>query len=117
MANIRDLKRSIVAVCDDLATDALIASVAFGDKVDAAKIDGIINEIMALQQDTLALTKISFDRSVKSFASKKEYADARRRYFKLAFTKLQKDFLDRSIEITKQLNDAVPEEVRKVISA
>lgn len=116
MANKRDLKKRIQTVCGDIASDALIASVLFSDKVDSERINIIINEIAALQEDSIALASFSFDRSRRDFNSEKEYRHARRSYFATAYKKLNKEFIERAIEIVKQLNDVVPEEARKVVS-
>lgn len=116
MANKRDLKKSIREICGDLAMNALLARMAFPDKVDENAINSIINEIAALQEDTIALSSFSYDKTPKSFATPAEYRRARRAYFATAYKKLDKDFLDRAIEILKQLNEAVPSEVRKAVS-
>lgn len=116
MANKRELKKRIKALCGDLASDALIATVLFPDKVETERINLIINEIAALQEDTLALTSFVYDRGRKDFANEGEYHRARRAYFATAYRKLNKDFIDRAIEIVRQLNEAVPEDARKAVS-
>ena len=116
MANKRNLKKSVYTVCGDLASDALLASILFEDKVDGNKINTIINEIAALQEDTLALVSFSYDKTPRDFESNAAYRKARHKYFSTAYKKLNKDFLDRAIEIVKQLNEAVPEDARRVVS-
>ena len=116
MANKRTLKKSIRTICGEIAGEALIASYLYADKIDQNKIDGIINEVAALQDDTINLTSFNFDKTERSFESKRDYRKARREYYAIAYKKLEKDFLDRATEIVKQLNDAVPAEVRKAVS-
>lgn len=116
MANLRDLKKHVRIVCGDLAGDALLAAAIFPEKVDSERINSIINEIAALQEDTIALMSINFDRGRRDFVSPKEYRKERRKYFEVAFKKLEKDFLDRAIEIVNQLNDSVPADARKSVS-
>ena len=115
MSNIRNFKKNIYTICGDIAADALLAAYIFPKEVKKEAIDNIINELAALQEDTVALAAISFDRNEKSFENRAEYRKARHQYFKTAFNKLEKEFLDRAMEIVKQLNDAVPHDVRKVI--
>lgn len=116
MANKRYLKKRIDHVCCDLSTDAFLAAEFFGDKVDAKKLNAIINEIAALEADTIALTSFTFDRTPSQFESMKEYRKARRKYYSTAYNKLNKDFIERAVAIVDQLNAAVPEDVRKVIT-
>ena len=116
MANKRGLKKRIKYICGDLASDALIASVLFPEKVDENKINAIINEIVALQEDTLALTSFVFDRGRREFANDGEYRAARKNYFSVAFKKLNKDFIERALEIVKQLNEVVPVDARRAVS-
>ena len=116
MANLRDFKKEVNYVCEDLATDALIASQLFPEKIDFNRVNAIINEIAALQDDTFKLLKISFDKGRKEFATLREYRRARSAYFTTAFNKLKKDFVDRANAIIDQLNEAVPEEARKAVT-
>lgn len=117
MANKRNLKKNIYAVCGDLASDALLAACLFEDKVDREKINAIINEIAALQEDTLRLVSFGYDKGARDFASAADYHAARRKYFATAYSKLNKDFVERAIAIVDQLNEVVPEEARKAVSA
>lgn len=116
MANLRYLKKRIDIVCEDLATDALIAQALFPEKINEDSINAIINEIAALQEDTHALVKITFDKGRKEFEHEGAYRRARRTYFKVAYEKLNKEFVDRAIAIVDQLNEVVPEEVRKKVT-
>lgn len=116
MANVREFKKRISLICEELATDALIAQTLFPDKIDESRINAIINEIAALQDDTIVLTNFSFDKGRKQFENEKAYRRARHEYFKTAYKKLEKDFVERANEIIKQLNEAVPTEARKVVS-
>lgn len=116
MAKLRDLKKQIRLVCGDLATDALIAKQMFPTKVDGNQVDAIINEIAALQGDTLALCNIKFDKGRKAFADSKTYRKARYEYFAVAYNKLKKDFLERANSIVDQLNAVVPQEAREAVT-
>ena len=117
MANKRDLKKRVRMVCGDLASDALLASVLFTDKVDREKINKIINDIAELQEKTLARISFSYPKSRRDFETVAEYNRAHREYYATAFNKLNKDFLDEALEIVKHLNDVVPADARKVVSS
>lgn len=117
MANKRDLKKRIKLICGELASDTLLASTFFCDKVDTNKLNLLINEIAALQEDTLAFATFSFDRTPRDFDSLADYHKERRKYFAVAYKKLDKDFIDRAVEIVNQLNEAIPNDVRKEVSS
>ena len=68
MATKRQLKKRICCVCGDLASDILLASHLF-EGVDRKKVNEIVNEIAALQEDALAKATFSFDKAVKDFES------------------------------------------------
>lgn len=108
MANLRNFKNNIREICGDLAADTLIAATIYGNQIDTARLNDILNELAALQEDTIALTKLSFDRSESAFENRGEYRKERRKYYKMAFAKLEKEFLDRAIEISKQIAGAIP---------
>lgn len=117
MASIRSFKKGVYSICGDIATDTLIASELFPQSVNKEDVDRLINEIAALQEDTIALTSISFDKARREFANPADYRKAKHAYFKKAYAKLEKDFLDRVGEILKQLNEALPAEARKAALA
>ena len=117
MSNKRYLKKRILQVCGDIATEAILAAVIFAKEVDRDKINEVINDVAALQEATLVKSNFSFDKSPRDFEDKGAYRKARRKYFAEAYNRLNKDFVDQAVEIVKKLNEIVPENVRKTISA
>lgn len=117
MANKREFKKRVRTICGELASDAMIAATLFPKEVNREKVNILINEIAALQEDTIALTSFSFDKAPRDYESLAVYHSERRKYFATAYKKLNKDFIDRALEIVKQLNDVVPENARRTVSA
>lgn len=115
MSNKRQLKKRIYSICGDLASDAIIASVLFKE-VDRERINEIVNDIAELQGDAISKVSFSFDKAPRDFENRAEYRKARHKYYAAAYARLNKQFLDRAIEIVKLLNDVVPEDARKIVS-
>lgn len=115
MANKRQLKKKISYVCGALAADIVLAEYA-SDKVDTATVNKILTEIAALQDESLAHASFSFDKTEKDFPTAHDYRRARRAYYAEAFKKLRTEFADKANAIVKEMNEAVPAEVRKAVT-
>lgn len=115
MANKRQLKKRISYVCGDLAADILFAARLF-DGIDRGKVNEIVNEIAALQEDSRAKVSFSFDKSPRDFETRQAYRAARAAYNAAAFARLREEFSKRAMEIVKQMNEAVPADVRKALT-
>ncbi len=111
MANKRDLKKMVNYVCADIATECLIAS-EYVKGVDAAKMDAVIAKLADIQ--TLALSNIafSFDAVRSDFANPKDYNKAKSAYFHRAYQSLKQKFHEKVNEVVKDMNQALPEEVK-----
>lgn len=112
MANKRDLKKQIRYMCGDLATECLIAA-DYVKGVDGNEMRRIVGEIAALQENAIAHASFSFDKVPGDFASRNEYNRARTVYFKKAFASFREKFNLRIQEIVKQMNAALPKEVKE----
>lgn len=115
MTSKRELKKYIHAVCGDLAAELLIAR-AVNPGFDEAKVQAIIAKIATLQVNALAHANFSFDRSeaeAKAKADGEDYRKAKREYNKKAYAKLIEQFSDGVDEIVKDMNEAMPPEVRE----
>lgn len=115
MANKRQLKKRIHAVCGELASEIMIAA-HFFDSVDYNQACQIVGQIAALQTDSLAKVSFSFDKAVKDFDNKAAYNRARAQYEAKAFAKLNAEFSEKVLEIVKAMNAIVPPKVRESIS-
>ena len=106
--NIRTLKKEIRMICGALAGECVIAKITVPG-INTETVNEIIYDIADLQANSISLMTVTFPQSKKAFATKKEYNDARHAYFKAAFRKLKGDFNNRTDEIIKKMNEALPQ--------
>lgn len=107
-ANKRLLKKEIHRICGALAGECVIAKIAIPG-IDREKLNEIIYQLADLQVSALRLVSVDFPGTPKSFATKKEYTDARRAYYKASFAKLKEHFNARIQEILREMNATVPD--------
>ena len=104
-SNKRLLKKEIRMICGSLAGECVIAKITVPG-INPEKINEIIYEIAALQQNALQRTNFDFPQTEKSFANAQEYHKARHDYFKSE--------LHHHVEsIVKKMNEALPAEQKE----
>ncbi|MDE6628426.1 MAG: hypothetical protein K2K36_03550 [Muribaculaceae bacterium] len=111
MANKRNLKKQVKYVCGDIATDCLIAG-NYVKGVDPAVMRELVGKLAGLQDLTLKNISFAFDKAPRDFETRNEYNKARAAYFKKAYTSLREKFNARIQEIIKEMNAALPQEVK-----
>lgn len=116
MANKRQLKKNIKAVCGDLAAEILIARNMFNG-FDNKAVESIVCEIAELQVSTLARTTFAFDKDAKSYGDRHAYNKARAAYNRQAYNKLSSDFKAGVLKIVKDMNASMPQELRQANAA
>lgn len=114
MANKRQLKRFIREVCSTLAVEIIMAREAFPE-IERKDVHELVLKIARLQTLYLRCISIGFDRNPKDFESRAEYNKERRAYFKEAYKHLIEKFYVDYAEIVHEMNQALPEEVRRKI--
>ena len=108
-SNKRLLKKEIRNICGALAGECVIAKITLS-VLTPETLNKIIYELAELQENALKCVSVEFPQSPKSFATAKEYHDARTKYFKAAFSSLKKEFNTHVEAIVKEMNDALPQE-------
>lgn len=111
-SNKRLLKKEIRMICGSLAGECVIAKITVSG-INPEKINEIIYEIAALQQNALQRTNFDFPQTEKSFANAQEYHKARHDYFKAAYGKLKSEFNNHVESIVKKMNEALPAEQKE----
>lgn len=111
MSKRRELKKYVRTVCGDLAGSILETAYVFNG-VKNSDVCEIINEIAALQVETLAKAGVAYDKT-PSTSDPAAYRKERRSYYHTAFRTLIHEFNASVLEIVKKINAAVPEDVRK----
>lgn len=112
MANKRELKKEIRYVCGDLAAECLLAK-NFVKGVDKKAMTDIVIRIADLQLSALDHATFSFDKLPHDFENGRAYHKARREYYRKGYASLRTKFYDKVKEIVKDMNAAVPDEVKK----
>lgn len=112
MANKRKLKKSIRFICGDIAGECFLAS-RFVPNADKEKLNKAIVDIAQLQEDTLAHTSFSFDKTPRDFESKREYNKAKHTYYATAFRKLIDHFNESLKNTVHLMNEAMPSEQKE----
>ncbi|MBD5183152.1 MAG: hypothetical protein HDS99_05100 [Bacteroidales bacterium] len=114
MSNKRELKKYIVNTCGALAADMIMTGYIFS-AVEPTDVQKIINHIATLQAESLAKCSLSFDKTPRDFETGAQYHKARKQYFAAAYSKLLKDFNAEVSAIVKEMNEAIPEEVKTAL--
>lgn len=116
MANKRYLKKNIETLCAAMANDAMLAA-QLDSRVDSEKIAEILRRIASLQATSLSRATFFFDKAERDFEDRAAYRRARSKYYREAFEKLRSEFNHEGLSIIKDLNAAVPEDVRKSVAS
>lgn len=116
MANKRQLKKEIRFVCGDLAAEILMARAIYPG-FDKDAVTKIINDIAHLQESAVSAVSFSFDKTPRDFADGAAYRKALHAYNKQAYAKLAEEFHKGVEAIVKEMNQAMPEEVRQANKA
>lgn len=112
MANKRALKKAVRNVCADIATECLIAA-QYVKGVEPAKMDAVVQKLADLQSSALSNISFGFDKIPSDFANVSEYKAAKEAYFKKAYTSFKQKFAAHIDGIVKEMNDALPAEVKQ----
>ncbi len=114
MANKRDIKKYIRNTCGSLASEIILARAAF-PQIDRKTVYEIIRNIAALQASSLAKVSVTFDKKRSSFVDAETYNKESRAFYKKAYDTLLDEFDKKIYEILKEMNAALPQEVRNTI--
>ncbi len=108
MANKRELKKAIKAICGDLAGECLVAR-DLVPNIDKKKMEEIIFKVADLQYSTVDNVSFAFDKTASSFPTAHEYKVAREAYFRKGYTKLINEFNQSVEDIVHEMNAALPQ--------
>jgi hypothetical protein len=107
MANKRQLKKAISSACGEIAGECIFSE----STIEGAKFedwDNIILNVALLQQEAVNRVSVSFDKTPKDFANKKEYRVARRTYFKAAEKSIAEYMHKETEKVVEEMNALVP---------
>ncbi|WP_295727828.1 hypothetical protein [uncultured Muribaculum sp.] len=107
MANKRNLKKAVKAVCGNIAGECIISRNLIPG-IDVEKMNEAVLKVADLQYVTIANTSFSFDKTPKSFENTHDYRTARDKYFRKAYTRLAADFNKGIEDVVALMNSALP---------
>lgn len=103
MKSKRDLKKQIRYICGDLVGECLlIGEICPDDKQD--EVAQLVVDLAVLQEKTLSHCNFSFDKSVRDFASERDYKRAKSEYVRKAYATLHDQFNARLSELVHKMN-------------
>lgn len=112
MVNKRDFKKYVNALGTSVAQDMMEAYYSV-EGIDREAVAGAVKKVIGAVEEAKNNANRFFDRGAKSFADHKEYAAAKRQFFRALFQKIEKDFSQQINEALKEFNAAVPESAKK----
>lgn len=113
MANKRQLKKFIRHNCGTFAAEILMARAQFPE-IDRKTVYDIVSRLAALQTRTLSRANVAFDRTRRD-SEPGEYSKARSAYYHKAYRHLLDEYYAELDAILKDMNAALPADVRKVL--
>lgn len=112
MTNKRDFKKYADALGSSVAQEMMLAYYNV-EGIDREAVAGAVKKVIAAIEDAKNNANRFFDRGANSFADHKEYAVAKRNFFRSLFQKIEKDFNTQINEALKEFNAAVPESAKQ----
>lgn len=107
--NKRQIKSYIRHFCGSIAGESILA-MSMIKNADVAKLEQAIVEVADLQEASLRVVSVSFEKSKRDFDSAAAYRKARRAYYKTAYKHLLTDFDKKLNEIVSLINSALPKD-------
>lgn len=111
MANKREFKKYVEAIGAS-ACNAMMATYYNVEGADKDEIEKAIAQVLGAVGTARAHANVRFDKSVKAFGSKEEYAKAKEDFFKKVFVKINDDFSKELDASLKTFNAAIPQSVK-----
>lgn len=113
MANKRILKKQIMHVCGDIASECIFA-IEYIPGIDTEKMGDLICKTAILQQQTLDKINFNFDKTPSDFENAALYNKARCQYCHAAFKSLKDHFNSNINDIIKEMNTLLPSQAREM---
>lgn len=113
MANKRQLKKFVRHTCGMFAAEILMARAGFPE-IDRKTVYDIVRRLAALQARTLQRANVAYDHSRRD-SDAATYGNDRAAYFHTAYKHLLDEFYAELEAILKDMNAALPADVRTVL--
>lgn len=108
MPNKREFKKFADALGASVVEEMMVAYYNV-EGADKNAISDAVGKVLEAIESAKNNANVFFERGPKSFADHKEYATAKRNFFRSLFNKIEDDFNNEINEAVKQFNEALPE--------
>ncbi len=112
MPNKREFKKYADALGSSVINEMMIAYYNV-EGADKKAIADAVSKVIGAIEEAKDNANVYFDRGEKSFADHKEYAVAKRKFFRALFNKIENDFSAKVNEAMKEFNAALPESYKE----
>ncbi|MDE6272776.1 MAG: hypothetical protein K2M31_07190 [Muribaculaceae bacterium] len=108
MPNKRNFKKYADALGSSVINEMMIAYYNV-EGADKKAIADAVGKVLGAIEEAKDNANVYFDRGAKSFDDHKEYAAAKRKFFRALFNKIESDFSAKVEDAVKEFNAALPE--------
>lgn len=112
MANKRDFKKYVDALAASVCENMMEAYYNI-DGVDKDAVEKAIAKVLGASAAAKSNANVFFDKGVKAFADRRQYAVEKEKFFRTLFARISKDFSNEINEALKIFNAAVPASVKE----
>ncbi len=112
MANKKDFKKSIDAIGAAVCNEMMIVYYNV-EGADRNAITSSIENILAAVVKAKNNSNVIFDKGLKAFANRAEYAKSKAEFYKALFAKIHAEFGEELNAAVKEFNNAIPADVKK----
>lgn len=112
MANKREFKKSVEALGATICEE-MMATYYNVENADRDAIAKSIEKVLVAVTRAKDNANVSFDRGVKAFESKEEYAKTKAKFFKALFVKVNEELAQEINDALNVFNKALPEEIKQ----
>lgn len=111
MANKREFKKYVTAVCSTVSMD-MMDTYCNIDGVDMNKVDDAVIDVLKAGEVAIMMANTKFDKTPKAFPEG-GYHKAKRAFNKWIYRKANKEFAEAINAAVKKFNEAVPVDVKE----
>ena len=106
MANKREFKKYVNAVCESIINDMMTAYYHV-EEVDKTAVEAAVADILMATENAILKSGIKFDKTASAFDTEFAYHNAKRNFFKSLYRKINKEFSNNVNAAIKKFNAAI----------
>ena len=107
MANKREFKKYVNAVCESIINDMMTAYYHV-EEVDKTAVEAAVADILMATENAILKSGIKFDKTASAFDTEFAYHNAKRNFFKSLYRKINKESTHNVTAAIKKYTAAIP---------